>query len=71
MVTITQPLDTELNKTSFSDEIVAAHLFSKHFKSSLSTLRCGIVVFVGINVLVGKLVRKNKRTGWNKPYWWE
>ena len=30
------------------------------------TLKSGIVVLVGINVLVGKLVRKNKRTGWSK-----
>ena len=34
--------------------------------SEMLTLESGIVVLVGINVLVGKLVRNNKRTGWNK-----
>ena len=32
----------------------------------VGTLKSGIVVLVGINILVGKLVGNNKPNGWNK-----
>ena len=31
-----------------------------------NTLKSGIVVLVGINVLVGRFVKNYKSTGWNK-----
>ena len=40
--------------------------YQSHCNLIVCTLESGIVVLVGINVLVGKLVRNNKRAGWNK-----